>query len=134
MIGMLQGKIWGQTQCIFNKNNVELHRISVNKGGYCSIHIHQTKFNMFFVESGKLKVTIFRGDEPGPTDSTILTSGMATLVNPGEKHIFEALENSIAYEIYWVELVHNDIVRFEEGGMKAMPNQLADKAKQPGYT
>lgn len=119
MIGMLQGKIWGTTQCIFHNKNVEVHRISANKGGYCSEHEHAAKFNLFFVESGKLKVTIFRGDdEPKPTDSTILKSGMSSLVNPGEKHMFEALEDSIAYEIYWVELDQGDIKRYEEGGIR----------------
>lgn len=116
---MLQGKIWGQTQSIFDKNNVEIHRIKASKGGYCSEHVHSFKFNLFFVESGKLKVTIFRGDdELHPTDSTILTPGMSSLVKPGEKHMFEALEDSVAYEIYWVELNSDDITRYERGGIK----------------
>lgn len=120
MIGMLQGKIWGHTQCIFHKNNVEIHRIEAKKGGYCSQHEHTAKFNLFYLESGKLKVTIFRedGDRPHPTDSTILIPGMSSLVNPGEKHMFEALEDSIAYEIYWVELEPGDITRYEKGGVK----------------
>ena len=32
----IQGKIWGKTQGLFNKNNVEIHRIETNKGGFCS--------------------------------------------------------------------------------------------------
>lgn len=120
MIGMLQGKIWGSTQCIFYNNNVEVHRISAHKGGYCSIHEHTSKYNLFYLESGKLKVTIFRNEnkEANPTDSTILTPGMSSIVVPGEKHMFEALDDSVAYEIYWVELDTNDIMRYEEGGVK----------------
>ena len=38
-----QGKVWGQTQPLFNKNNVEIHRIETNKGGYCSKHKHEFK-------------------------------------------------------------------------------------------
>lgn len=118
MIGMLQGKAWGNTQCIFHKNNVEIHRINIKQNGYCSVHEHTAKFNMFYVESGKLKVTVYRGDEPRPTDSTILTQGMSSLVNPGERHMFIAIEDTIAYEIYWVELDTNDIIRYVEGGKK----------------
>jgi mannose-6-phosphate isomerase-like protein (cupin superfamily) len=116
MIGLIQGKIWGNTQCLFNHNNVEIHRISAKEGGYCSVHIHSQKYNMFYVESGKLKVTIYRHEEPSPTDSIILEAGMSTIVCPNEKHMFQALEDTIAYEIYYVELETADIVRFKEGG------------------
>lgn len=121
MIGMLQGKVWGTTQCIFHDNNVEIHRIEAKAGGYCSKHEHVAKFNLFYMESGRLKVTIFRspeGEQPRPTDSTILVPGMSSLVRPGEKHMFEALEDSIAYEIYWVKLDPGDIKRYEEGGFR----------------
>ena len=51
-----QGKVWGQTQPLFNKNNVEIHRIETNKGGFCSKHKHEFKYNCFYVEKGKLKI------------------------------------------------------------------------------
>ena len=120
MIGHIQGKVWGTTQCIFGHNNVEMHRIATNKGGYCSVHCHRTKFNLFFVECGKLKVTIFRGaeTEPRPTDSTELIAGMSSVVKPGERHQFEALEDTVAYEIYWTQLDSEDIIRDTEGGIR----------------
>ncbi len=118
MIGLIQGKIWGTTQCVFYGNNVEIHRIVVKPGGYCSRHKHSAKFNEFLVESGKLKVTIFRGQEAQPTDSTVLTAGMASLIKPNEMHMFEALEATVAYEIYWVSLNQEDIVRETEGGIR----------------
>ena len=37
----IQGKIWGKTQALFNKNNVQIHRIETKKGGYCSKHKHE---------------------------------------------------------------------------------------------
>ena len=30
----IQGKVWGQTQPLFLKNNVEIHRIEAKQGGY----------------------------------------------------------------------------------------------------
>jgi hypothetical protein len=41
------GKIWGFTSEIFNKNNVEIHRIVINKNIRCSKHEHEHKYNVY---------------------------------------------------------------------------------------
>jgi quercetin dioxygenase-like cupin family protein len=111
---MLQGKVWGQTAELFNKNNVEIHRISINAGGYCSEHKHEGKFNAFFVESGTVDISVW-ADEDRP-DSTRLSAGDYMVVPPGKFHKFEASTYAVVYEIYWVELTE-DIVRRTEGGI-----------------
>ena len=99
-----RGKIWGDTETIFSKNNVEIARICIKAGGYCSIHLHEHKYNMFFVESGCLNVTIFRHDSGHVIeDTTTMRDGDSTYVEPGLKHKFHADEDTIAYEIYWTE-------------------------------
>jgi quercetin dioxygenase-like cupin family protein len=110
-----QGKVWGSTQPLFNKNNVEIHRIETKKGGYCSKHMHEFKHNCFFVESGKLKITAWKNDYD-LVDVTILIAGEATTVPPREYHTFECLEDCVCYEIYWVEISTSDIVRENHGG------------------
>jgi len=114
---IVRGKMWGNTSTIFNKNNVQIARIEVKEGGYCSDHSHACKFNMFFVERGKLVVTIYR-DDAGTTieDETVLSAGDMTYVEPTLFHCFEALEDTVAYEIYWTELSDDDIVRKTVGG------------------
>lgn len=115
---IIQGKVWGETSQIFNKNNVELHYVHINKGGYCSKHKHRFKYNRFVILRGKLKVTIWK--EYADTtleDVTILESGRECTVPPGEYHRFEALEDCLLFEIYWVDLNENDIVRKDNGGM-----------------
>ncbi len=113
----VRGKIWGSTSCIFNKNNVEIHRIAVHKNGYCSKHKHVHKFNCFFVESGELKVTIYREDAGQLIeDVTLLKSGESTYVEPGLYHMFLAMSDTVAYEIYWVK-ISDDIVRDTVGGV-----------------
>lgn len=107
---MLYGKIWGITECIFNKNNVSIHRISINKGGTCSKHYHEHKHNTFYIEKGKLKILIWQQDY-ALMDETTLTSGQSTSIKPGLNHQFLAIEDTIAYEIYHVELADEDIVR-----------------------
>ena len=54
----IQGKVWGETREIFSNPNFELHRIEVNKGAFCSKHKHIHKINAFYIEKGKLKITI----------------------------------------------------------------------------
>ena len=111
----IHGKIWGKTQEIFHKNNVEIHRIEANKKSFCSEHKHEHKYNAFFIESGKLLVTVWKNDY-SLIDETVIANGEMTIVKPGEFHKFEALENTVAYEIYWTELSSSDIVRKNCGG------------------
>jgi len=113
---MKYNKIWGTTSPIFCLNNVEVHRIEINTGGYCSKHIHKHKYNMFFVESGKLEVKQWQADSE-LIDRTILSTGEQTIVSPGVPHQFHALENTIAYELYWVSLEGEDIIRETHGGI-----------------
>jgi mannose-6-phosphate isomerase-like protein (cupin superfamily) len=113
-----QGKVWGETSPLFSHNNVELHYAKINKGGYCSKHCHKHKSNRFIVLSGALKVTIWNEycDET-LEDVSILGAGEECTVPPGKYHQFEALENCVILEVYWVDLDQNDIVRKNHGGM-----------------
>lgn len=111
----IQGKVWGKTQLIFRNGNSEVHRIETVKGGFCSKHMHEHKFNKFFVESGKFQVDVWQNDYD-LVDSTIICAGESTTVKPGCYHQFISLEDSVVYEIYWVELEAHDIVRENVGG------------------
>lgn len=116
---IIQGKVWGYTTPLFNKNNVELHIAEVKKGGYCSKHMHKYKFNRFIVLKGKLQITIWKDYGNGTTseDISILGISQECTVAPNEYHKFEALEDTTVLEVYWVELNDNDIVRVDHGGM-----------------
>lgn len=111
----IQGKIWGVTQKLFLQNNVEIHRIEVKSGGYCSKHKHNHKYNAFFVERGKLKITIWKNDYD-LEDETIISDLQMSIIKPQEYHMFHAIEDTIAYEIYWTTLYPEDIVRENCGG------------------
>jgi quercetin dioxygenase-like cupin family protein len=112
----IQGKIWGKTQEIFKNSNFELHRIEAKKGGFSSIHKHAYKFNAFYVEKGSIKITIYENDYD-LIDETLISTGELSIVKPGNFHKFEALEDTICYEIYWVELNFDDIERKNVGGI-----------------
>ena len=44
-------------------------------------------------------------------DETILNAGDFTQVKPGKIHQFEGIEDGVAFELYWAEFNHDDIVR-----------------------
>lgn len=109
-----QAKVWGDTTKLFSKNNVEIHRLNTKKGGYCSIHHHEFKYNQFYVESGEIEVTIIRDN--GIEETTVLKDNEQTTVPPQLKHIFKSNKDSVVYEIYWVIMEGEDIVRDTVGG------------------
>jgi len=117
-MGKKQGKVWGITEKIFGRHNVEVHRIVAKVGGYCSKHHHVNKYNLFYVESGSLEITVYQNN--GLEDKTILNDGDSFEVPPGVWHRFESLkDNTIAYEIYWSDLEPDDIVREDHGGVRS---------------
>lgn len=115
-IGNKQEKIWGLTQRIFGNDNVEVHRIEIKQGGYCSKHKHKHKFNFFYVETGSVRILRWRG---GQVASEVLFDSGSTFVCPDVFHKFEALSDSIVYEIYWTPFDPSDIIRENEGGLNA---------------
>jgi hypothetical protein len=51
-------------------------------------------------------------------DEAVLTAGQYTKVAPGEYHQFEAVEDTVAFELYWAEFSHEDIERETVGHKK----------------
>ena len=113
----INGKIWGETSKIFSKNNIEIFRIHGKAAGKSSMHMHEHKYSMFFVEKGKIKVTIEKNDYD-LIDITELGTHQSMIIRPKEYHCFEVIDdNSICYEIYWTELNTNDIIRKDCGSI-----------------
>ncbi len=108
---MKAGKIWGETELVHANSILEFHRISFKAGFKCSEHFHQYKWNGFFCESGKLLVRVWQNDQADLIDETILKPGDFTRVRPGFVHQFEGLEDGVAFELYWAEFSHDDIIR-----------------------
>jgi len=108
------GKVWGMTELVEANGALEFHRIEMNKGGVCSKHLHEFKWNGFFCESGRLLIRVWQNDYD-LVDETILEAGDYTKVKPGLYHQFECLEDGVAFELYWAEFNHNDIKRESVG-------------------
>lgn len=126
---MKSGKIWGETERIFGRENVEVHRIAVAMGGYCSKHRHDHKWNLFFVEQGELEIEIWR-PKSGLRDTTVLRQGESLAVAPGQFHRFTATQETVAYEIYWVDLDPADIKRESFGGVNKSREESLGASKE----
>lgn len=107
---MIQGKVWGTTELIEANSALEFHVIEMKAGGVCSKHLHEFKWNGFYVEKGEMLIRIWQKDYD-LIDETILGPGDYTKVKPGLYHQFECLQDGVAYELYWAELNDNDIKR-----------------------
>ena len=114
----ITGKVWGDTSVIIQNALVELHKINVKAGFRCSEHIHEHKWNGFYVESGVLEIHV-RKNNYELTDVTVLRAGDFTSVRPGEYHFFVCTEACSALELYWPELLSEDIKRKNTGGPMA---------------
>lgn len=110
-MSLKQGKIWGETKQLIANPFLEFHRIEYKAGYKCSEHFHRYKINYFFVESGKMLVRVWQDDQQGLIDETVLHAGDFTQVKPGKVHQFEGIEGGVAFELYWAEFAHDDIVR-----------------------
>jgi len=109
------GKIWGSTQPVELNSCFEFHRIEVQAGSYCSKHLHRHKWNGFWVESGELEIHVWKNSYD-LVDVTVLRAGEYTAVAPGEYHMFKCNQNTVAFELYWAQFDHDDIVRETVGG------------------
>ena len=97
-MGNISGKVWGQTELVFANSNIEFHRIDIKKGVVCSKHKHNFNYDL--------------------VDETLLNSGDFMSVAPGEYHQFEALDDCIAFELYYAHFDHDDIQRETVGELK----------------
>jgi len=123
----IAGKVWGETSLIHANGVLEFHRIAITAGGHCSKHKHDYKWNGFYVENGELVVKVWQKDYD-LVDETRLIRGDFMQVKPGLYHSFEATENTVAFELYWAEFSHDDIVRETVGG--ALSERGVDLARE----
>ncbi len=79
------GKIWGLTELLISHPTFEVHRIEANEGGFCSKHKHEYRYNMFYVENGKMIIRVWQNDYD-LCDTTILEPGDQISVPPNVYH------------------------------------------------
>jgi mannose-6-phosphate isomerase-like protein (cupin superfamily) len=132
-MGNITGKVWGDTSVIIQNPLVELHKINIKAGYKCSEHKHEHKWNGFYVISGTLEIHV-RKNNYQLTDITTLRAGDFTTVRPGEFHWFSSITDCVALELYYPELLSEDIVRKSVGGLDISPvTSFEGKKVNPAY-
>lgn len=107
------GKVWGQTVDVETNPFVSFHRAEIKQGFCCSKHVHVGRTNLFFCESGRVRIRVYQPS--GLEDETILGAGEMTKVGPGLEHRFEAISDCVVFELYWPAPMNEaDIVRDPE--------------------
>jgi mannose-6-phosphate isomerase-like protein (cupin superfamily) len=110
-----QPKAWGTTECLLSTPLCELHRIRIQPGGFCSVHKHHGRANVFYVVRGAIEVLEW---SPGGATKKqhLLTAGQHLTVAPGLLHQFRSAAGAEVLELYYPVLRGEDIERFSEGG------------------
>lgn len=90
---------------------VEIHRLAILPFSQCSLHLHERKWNAFYVRKGTLYIDVRKNDYK-LTDTTVLGPGDLTSVKPGEFHRFRTGEEEVeAIELYYPDSLSEDILR-----------------------
>jgi len=99
-------KNWGEVTEIFRNDSCSVSVLHINAGGECSYHFHRSKYNKFYVISGKITIWAHGFEK------TLLTDAVLE-IPPGTIHYFKALEESVVIETTFVKDDIEDIVRLQ---------------------
>lgn len=112
-----QEKIWGQTDCLIAGPMFELHRLTIKPFHRCSLHVHQSKANVFYVIEGGLFIDTVAGDVGAPVITVELRARDHMTLAPGLHHQFRTGKlPCYAIEMYYCEPLSEDIIRRNVGG------------------
>lgn len=119
-------KIWGRTQPIVSTPFYSKHGLYVEAGGYCSLHYHKQRANIFTIVTCEVEIIEFYGPR---VHRTKLPKHGTYDVPSMVPHLFAVYSSGLMYEEYYPDrggiVDDNDIIRLVEGGMidvKDMPN------------
>lgn len=111
-------KDWGSSVMLYDSGIMSIHRISIVAGGFCSLHLHRTRWNAFAVFKGSLRVETRDGRK---RTRHLLEAGAVIAVPPMVRHCFRTSEACEAMEWYWPgEQSTDDIVRFSRSGVSTI--------------
>lgn len=131
-------KVWGRTRELVDSPYYSKHELEVVAGGYCSLHFHEHRANLFRVVSGLIEIVEMFGPfltrtRLGPEN----TYEVASLV----PHMFIVYKDGVIFEEYFADrsgtVRRDDIIRLVEGGklevarLTELPECLTSRLKFP---
>lgn len=110
-----EASAWGLRRILAD----DVDRLLVLEGGFCSLHVHRTRHNLFRVESGELLVGPFMSFScPSRPEWRRIGPDCGFHVHPGIVHRFWSPQGCICVEVSWGG-PRDDIERFSDGGISA---------------
>jgi mannose-6-phosphate isomerase-like protein (cupin superfamily) len=129
-------KAWGTQQPLLRDDTIHVDKIDVRPGGYCSVHFHERKHNIFQVLRGRMLVLTFDGALKLIRTDDLCVAGHCC-VRAGWHHQFWSQGGCVAQEVYYgtqdgnLRVFESDIMRMsglEQGGLAltldALPSLL----------
>ena len=107
-------KGWGRELWIYNSEKFCGKILVFEPGKKCSWHYHNIKDEVFFLQSGRIKLTYGEVDDRSLATTIILEPGDSFHVPPGLRHQMEGLEFSELYEISTTH-IESDSIRVIKG-------------------
>lgn len=107
-------KGWGFEKWITNNDKYCGKLLYFVKGKKCSWHYHKIKDEVFYIQSGKLKVIYGESDNLSDADIVILEKGDSFHVKTGLRHQMIALEDTELFE-FSTQHFDEDSYRIEKG-------------------
>lgn len=95
---MILEKGWGYEKWITNNESYCGKLLVFEKNKKCSWHFHEIKDEVFYLYSGKLKVSYSLNDNLSMANSIILLPGDSFHVPPGMRHQMYGIEQSELFE------------------------------------
>lgn len=129
-------KAWGVQRKILRRDSIHVDEIEVRPGGYCSVHQHERKHNIFQVLHGRLLVLTFNHRMELVRTDDLQLAGHC-LIRAGWHHQFWSQGGCVAQEVYYgtqdgnLRCFDDDIVRvpgLDQGGLcltlDALPSMM----------
>ncbi len=107
-------KGWGHELWIINKQEYCGKLLFFKKGKMCSWHHHKIKDEVFYLQSGLMRVKFSYGDDIEQADEIMLEPGQNFYVPTGLRHRMIALEDSELFE-FSTEHFDSDSHRIQKG-------------------
>tara|TARA_R100000664_G_C2745931_1_gene133706 strand:+ start:1409 stop:1786 length:378 start_codon:yes stop_codon:yes gene_type:complete len=107
-------KGWGHEIWIINKSEYCGKLLFFKKGKMCSWHHHKIKDEVFYLQSGLMRVKFSYEDDIQKADEIILEPGQNFYVPTGLRHRMIALEDSELFE-FSTEHFDSDSHRIQKG-------------------
>lgn len=112
-------KHWGWTRPILESPDESIHELRTEAGGYCSIHLHERRSNIFYCQEGKISVAWLNKDKQRWSERFLVPSKQIE-IPAGVAHCFKVWESGRVFERYLPAnggpVLESDITRFVEGG------------------